>query len=71
MGNDIDVYCITCFALPGELCRTKFLVYGKNHVMPVVCPTHHARLLSRHRILMRQSLARQILTLALTTLRGK
>jgi hypothetical protein len=71
MSSDIDVYCSTCFALPGELCRTKFLVYGLNEVMPVVCPTHKPRLIAGQKKVMRHSLARQLLTVALDSLRGK
>jgi hypothetical protein len=71
MGNDIDVYCSTCFALPGELCRTKFLVYGRGEVMPVICPTHHARLLVRRRDSLHRSFATQLLAVALQTFRGR
>ena len=46
MSTDIEVYCSTCFALPGELCRSKFLVYGLDEVMPLVCPTHKTRLIA-------------------------
>lgn len=44
MENGIDVYCLTCFALPGELCRTKFVVHGHDGITPVICPTHSNRL---------------------------
>lgn len=71
MSSDMDVYCSTCFALPGELCRSKFLVYGTDEVMPVVCPTHKTRLIAAQRKVLRQSLARQLLNVALISLRGK
>ena len=71
MSNDIDVYCSTCFALPGELCRSKFLVYGQNEVMAVICPTHKTRLIAAQRKVLRQSLARHLLTVALASLRSK
>ncbi len=71
MNIDIDVYCSTCFALPGELCRSKFLVYGADQVMPIVCPTHKFRLMAAQRKIMRHSLARQLLTIALSTLRDR
>jgi hypothetical protein len=44
MSDGTDVYCSTCFAVPGEMCRTKYLVHGNNEVTPVVCPTHMTRL---------------------------
>jgi hypothetical protein len=71
MGNETEVYCSTCFALPGEPCRTKFLVYGRSEVMPVVCRTHQARLLDSRREALRSSFARQLLAVALLTLRGR
>lgn len=71
MISDIDVYCSTCFALPGELCRSKFLAHGVDEVTPVVCPTHKTRLLAAQRKVLRQSLARQLLTVALSSLLGK
>jgi hypothetical protein len=71
MGNETEVYCSTCFALPGELCRTKFLVYGRSEVMPVVCPTHRARLIDSRREALRYSFARQLLAVALLTFRTR
>lgn len=44
MDEGIDIYCSTCFAMPGEACRTKYLVHGQDEVTPVICPTHSARL---------------------------
>ncbi len=41
----MNVYCLICFALPGELCRTKYLVHGQDEVTPVICRTHTARLI--------------------------
>ena len=71
MSSDIDVYCSICFALPGELCRSKFLAYGHGEVMPVICPTHKTRLIAAQRKVMRHSLARQLLNAALLGLRDK
>jgi hypothetical protein len=71
MGNDQDVYCPTCFAMPGELCRSKYLAHGRDGVTPVICTTHPARLMDSQRDFLRHSLARQLLALALMTLRGK
>jgi hypothetical protein len=71
MGNDHDVYCPTCFAMPGELCRSKFLAHGRDRVTAVVCAAHPARLVDSQRDFLRHSLARQLLALALMSLRGK
>lgn len=70
MGNVIDVGCPTCFAIPGELCRSRFLLNG-DRVVPVVCATHQARSIDSQREFLRHSLAKQLLALALMTLRGK
>jgi hypothetical protein len=35
--------------VPGEMCRTKYLVHGHGEVTPVICPTHITRLLVRAR----------------------
>jgi hypothetical protein len=45
MTNAVDLFCSTCFALPGESCRTKYLVHGDGEVTPVICPTHSIRLI--------------------------
>jgi hypothetical protein len=71
MGADIDVYCPTCFAAPGEKCRTKYLVHGNGEVTPVICQTHLARLLNSQKDSLRDSIARQLLAVALMSLRGK
>ncbi len=71
MGDELEVYCPTCFALPGEMCRTKFLVHGKGEVTAVICRTHYVRLLDSQRFSIRGSIARQLLAVALSTLRGK
>ncbi len=71
MGNGIDVGCPICFAIPGELCRSRFLLHGESGVTPVVCATHQARSIDSQREFLRHSLAKQLLTLALMTLRGK
>jgi hypothetical protein len=47
MDIDINVYCSTCFAVPGELCRTKYIVHGYQEVTAVICPTHNSRLVDR------------------------
>jgi hypothetical protein len=47
-GDYIDyaanVFCPTCFAIPGESCRTKYVVHGNDEVTPVICLTHASRL---------------------------
>jgi hypothetical protein len=43
MNNALDFFCSTCFALPGESCRSKYLVHGNGEVTPVICPTHSLR----------------------------
>jgi hypothetical protein len=68
MAKDTDVFCSICFALPGEECRTKFLVYGRDRVMPVICRTHNARSVASHRHSTRQILATQLLLAARKTL---
>jgi hypothetical protein len=68
MANNIDVFCSTCFALPGESCRTKFLVHGHDEVTPVICCTHSVRLVDSRRKSMRQLFARQLLLVALKSL---
>ena len=71
MGDDIGVFCPTCFATPGEKCRTKFLVHGSGEVTPVICRTHLDRLLDSQKDSVRNSIARQLLVVALMTLRDK
>jgi hypothetical protein len=71
MVDEIDVYCSTCFATPGEMCRTKYLVHGNDEVTPVICRTHYARLLDSQKNSARDSIARQLLAVALMTLRGR
>jgi hypothetical protein len=44
MDDGVDVYCYICFAIPGELCRTKYVVHGNDEVTPVICLTHASRL---------------------------
>ena len=63
-----DIYCATCFAMPGELCRTKFLVHGRDEVTPVICQTHATRLAASEKEAMRQALAQLICDLALQCL---
>ena len=71
MGNDIDVYCPTCFAMPGEMCRTKYVAHGDDEVTPVICFTHSARLVDSQRESLRQVFAMQLLATAIETLRRK
>ena len=49
MNKAIDISCSTCFAIRGELCRTKYLVHGQDEVTPVICPIHSSRLVDSHR----------------------
>jgi hypothetical protein len=50
MNEGINISCSTCFAIPGELCRTKYVVHGKDEVTPIICPTHNSRLSDRLRV---------------------
>jgi hypothetical protein len=68
MDECTHIFCSTCFAMPGEPCRTKFLVYAHNEVMPVICPTHSARLAESERQSMHQSLARLLCAVVLECL---
>jgi hypothetical protein len=60
MDLGIHISCSTCFAVPGEECRSKYLIRGQGEVTPVLCPTHSTRLAEGERALMKQALARQI-----------
>jgi hypothetical protein len=71
MGDDRSVFCPTCFAAAGEKCRTKFLVHGNGEVTPVICRTHLGRLLDSQKDSLRNSIARQLLAVALLTLRDR
>ena len=68
MDLGIYVSCSICFAVPGEKCRSKFLVRGKGEITPVICPTHSTRLADGERARMKQALAQQICTAALESL---
>jgi hypothetical protein len=68
MDFAIDVSCSTCFAIPGEKCRTKYLVRGEGEITPVICPTHSSRLEASERALMKQALADQICSVVLDSL---
>ena len=70
MVDDIDIYCPTCFAVPGELCRSAYWIRGDNAVVPVICKTHSARLLGSQRHALNHSLAVRLLAAALTAFRG-
>ncbi len=63
-----SVYCPTCFAIPGEVCRTKYLVHGHNEVTPVVCPTHRARLADVQKESSRRLFAQLLCAVALRSL---
>jgi hypothetical protein len=71
MGDDLNVYCPTCFAMPAEMCRTRYLVHGDGEVTPVICPTHSGRVLDSQKDSIRSSIARQLLAAALMSLRGR
>jgi hypothetical protein len=71
MNNGIDVDCSTCFAIRGELCRTKYVVHGQDEVTPVICPIHTSRLVDSQINLNRHICAARLLAVALTTLRDK
>jgi hypothetical protein len=68
MDLGIDISCSTCFAIPGEMCRTKYLVRGQGEITPVICPTHSSRLEAGERALMKRALAQQICSVALDCL---
>jgi hypothetical protein len=71
VGDDLKVFCPTCFATPGEKCRTKYLVHGNGEVTPVICRTHLGRLLDSQKDSIRNSIARQLLAVALLALRER
>jgi hypothetical protein len=71
MGDDLHVYCPTCFAMPGEMCRTRYLVHGDGEVTPVICPAHTDRVLDSRKDSIRTAIARQLLAAALTSFRGR
>lgn len=48
MDASIEVYCPTCFALPGEHCMTKYVVHPDG-VTPVLCATHSTRVVDSQR----------------------
>jgi hypothetical protein len=68
MDLEIHVSCSTCFAIPGEKCRTKFLIRGQGEITPVICPTHSSRLEAGERALMKRALAQKICSVALDCL---
>jgi hypothetical protein len=49
MAENTDIYCSTCFAMPGESCVSKYLVHGDDVLTPVVCPTHPGRVVDSER----------------------
>jgi hypothetical protein len=66
--DDTTVYCPTCFAIPGEGCRSKYLVHGHGEVTPVICPPHRARLVDRQKHSSRRLFAELLCAVALNTL---
>jgi hypothetical protein len=60
MDQAINTYCPSCFAMPGERCRSKYLILNEDEVLPVVCPTHSTRFVVSERQSMRQALAQMI-----------
>jgi hypothetical protein len=68
MGTETDVCCSTCFALPGEMCRSKYIVHGHEEVTAVICATHSDRLIDSRRGSLHQSIARKLLAVALMSL---
>lgn len=70
MADDIDIYCPTCFAVAGEACRSAYWIRGDNQVVPVICPTHTARLLGSQKYALHHSLAVRLLAAALLAFRG-
>jgi hypothetical protein len=68
MSQVTRVFCSTCFALPGELCRTKYVAHGQDEVTPVICPTHPSRLADSERESSRDMFARLLCALAISTL---
>lgn len=50
MAGNIDIYCSTCFAMPGEPCIEKYLAHGTSGVTPVVsAATHGGRIADSER----------------------
>jgi hypothetical protein len=68
MNYGTQIYCPTCFAIPGEICRTKYVVHGHGEVTPVLCPTHSTRLADSEREKMRRSLAQLVCAVAFSVL---
>jgi hypothetical protein len=68
MDDEIELYCPTCFALPGERCRTGYVIRNDDEVLPLICVTHNARLLASHAL--DHLLAVRLLAAALIAFRG-
>jgi hypothetical protein len=68
MNYGTQIYCPTCFAIPGEICRTKYVVHGHGEVTAVLCPTHSTRLAESEREKMRRSLAELVCAVAFSVL---
>jgi hypothetical protein len=66
--DPIRIYCSTCFAIPGEPCRTKYIVHGRGEVTPIICPPHSTRLSDCEKELVRHSLAQLLCAVALQCL---
>lgn len=44
MDGNTSVYCPICFSMPGDPCVSMYLVHGEGNLIPVVAPTHGARI---------------------------
>jgi hypothetical protein len=44
MDQSFSIFCPTRFAIPGELCRTKYVVHCNDEVTPIICLSHGSRL---------------------------
>lgn len=50
MGDGTDIYCPICFAMPGEPCIEKYVIWGGVNVTPVITGAPHgARLVDSDR----------------------
>jgi len=66
--DSTSVYCPTCFAMPGEMCRTKYVAHGEDEVTPVICPPHRARLIDSQKQSSRRLFAQLLCAVALHSL---
>ena len=68
MTDETELYCPTCFAVPGERCRTGYVIRNDDEVLPLICVTHNARLQAGRAL--DHSLAVRLLAAALIAFRG-